>query len=201
MRKVVLFAHISLDGFAGDVNGSHDFMSFDEELEQYAEELIKTVGVSMYGRNTYYLMEGYWPNILQQPDASRHALELARWFQDIPKIVFSKTMNCASWNNTTQIKENVEGKLNQLKGQPGKDLVIFGSPVLARSLMKLGMIDEYQLAVHPVILGNGISLFGADLNTSKLKLLASKMLGSGVVTLHYEALKVTVDDASGKGGV
>ena len=76
-------------------------------------------------------------------------------------------------------------QVNKLKQQPGKDLVIFGSPGLAKSLMKLGLIDEYKLTLHPVILGEGISLFDNNIEMSNLKLLASKTLGSGVVTLHY----------------
>ncbi|WP_353719885.1 dihydrofolate reductase family protein [Dyadobacter sp. 676] len=185
MRKLVLFAHMSLDGFAGDINGGLDFLSYNDELQQFAEELVKTVGAPVYGKNTYHLMEGYWPTVLNNPNASRHALQHARWVQDIPKIVFSTTLTSAYWNNTTLIKSNVEEEVNKLKQQPGKDLVIFGSPGLAKSLMNLGLIDEYKLSLHPVILGKGISLFDSNTQMSKLKLQESKTLGSGVVTLHY----------------
>ncbi len=148
--------------------------------------MVKTVGAPLYGKTTYHLMEGYWPTILNQPDASEHSLAHAQWVQDIPKVVFSTTMDTASWNNTTLIKDNVVEAVNKLKEEPGKDLVIFGSPGLAKSFMKLGLIDEYKLTLHPVILGNGISLFDNNMEKSSLKLLESRTLKSGVVTLHYE---------------
>jgi dihydrofolate reductase len=187
MRKLVLFAHMSLDGFAGDVNGGLGFLTYNEELQQFADELVKTVGAPVYGKNTYHLMEGYWPTVLNDPNASGHTLAHARWVQEIPKIVFSTTLTSADWNNTTLIKDNIEEEVNKLKQQPGKDLVIFGSPGLAKSLMNLGLIDEYQLTLHPVIMGEGISLFDGNMQRSNLKLLASKTLGSGVVALHYTA--------------
>ena len=186
MRKLVLFAHISLDGFAGDIHGGLGFLSYNEELQQYAEALIKTVGVPVYGKNTYHLMAGYWPTVLDDPTESEYSLKHARWVQEIPKIVFSTTLPSADWNNTTLIKGNVVEEVNTLKEQPGNDLVIFGSPGLAKSFMNLGLIDEYRLTLHPVILGEGISLFDSNTQMSKLTLLESKTLGSGVVALHYK---------------
>ncbi|PSL31438.1 dihydrofolate reductase family protein [Dyadobacter jiangsuensis] len=185
MRKLVLFAHMSLDGFAGDKNGGLGFLSYNAELQQFADELVKTVGAPVYGKNTYHLMEGYWPTVLNDPNASGHALAHAKWVQEIPKIVFSTTLPGADWNNTTLIKDNVVEEVNKLKQQPGKDLVIFGSPGLAKSLTKLGLIDEYQLTLHPILLGEGISLFDRDAPMSNLVLQESKTLGSGVITLHY----------------
>lgn len=185
MRKLVLFAHISLDGFAGDPNGGLGFLSYDGELQQYAEELVKTVGAPVYGKNTYHLMAGYWPTVLNDPNATEKELAHARWVQEIPKIVFSTTLDSADWNNTTLIKDNIVEQVNNLKQQDGGDLVIFGSPGLAKNLMNLGLIDEYKLTLHPIILGEGISLFDSNTQRSNLKLLESKTLGSGVVTLHY----------------
>lgn len=187
MRKLVLFAHISLDGFAGDIHGGLNFLSYNEELQQFAQELIQTVGAPVYGKNTYLLMYGYWPTVLDDPTESEQSLEHARWVQQITKFVISTTLPSADWNNTTLINDNVVEELSKLKQQPGKDLVIFGSPGLAKSLMNLGLIDEYKLTLHPVILGEGISLFDSNTQRSNLKLLASKTLGSGVVTLHYAA--------------
>ncbi|SFF19663.1 dihydrofolate reductase family protein [Spirosoma endophyticum] len=185
MRKLVLFAHISLDGFAADSNASLGFLSYNQELQQFADELVKTVGAPIYGKNTYQLMAGYWPTVLANPAASQSELDHAQWVEQIPKIVFSTTLPSANWHNTTLIKDNVVDKVNQLKQQPGKDLVIFGSPGLAKSFMKLGLIDEYKLTLHPIILGEGISLFDSHTPMNKLRLLESKTLGSGVVTVHY----------------
>ena len=185
MRKLVLFAHISLDGFAADIHGGLGFLSYNQELQQFADELVKTVGASVYGKNTYQLMQGYWPTVLADPTASQPELDHARWVEQIPKIVFSTTLPSADWNNTTLINGNVVEEVNKLKQQPGLDLVIFGSPGLAKNLMHLGLIDDYKLTLHPVLLGEGIRLFDSPIAMSKLTLLASKPLGSGVVTLHY----------------
>ncbi len=186
MRKLVLFAHISLDGFAGDIHGGLDFLSYNKELQEFADEVVKTVGAAIYGKNTYHLMS-YWPTVLDNADASKQELDHARWVQEIPKIVFSTTLPSVDWNNTKLIKDNVVEEVNKLKQQPGKDLVIFGSPGLAKNFMRLGLIDEYRLTLHPVILGEGISLFDRNAQMSNLTLLKSKTLGSGVVTLHYGA--------------
>lgn len=189
MRKVVLFAHISLDGFAGDVNGGLGFLSYNEELEQYAEELVKTVGAPLYGKTTYQLMEGYWPSELNNPDAGKFSSQHAQWIHHIPKVVFSTTLDAVTWNNTTLVKDNIVDEVNKLKQQSGEDLVIFGSPGLAKSFMKLGLIDEFKLTMHPVILGKGISLFDGGIPTNSLKLLETSTLKSGVITLHYSLNK------------
>ena len=188
MRKLVLFMHVSLDGFAADPNRQLNFLSYDEELMQYADEVVKTVGSPVYGRTTYQLMESYWPTILTKPNAGKHALDHAQWVENIPKIVFSKTLNEVTWNNTRLIKDNIAEEAKKLKELPGKDLVIFGSPGLAATFMDLDMIDEYKLTVHPVILGNGISVFKNNTTKSSLKLLDTKTLKSGVVTLHYATI-------------
>jgi dihydrofolate reductase len=177
--------HMSLDGFAATSSHGLDFLTYDQELQQYADELVKTVGSPVYGRTTYQLMEGYWPNVLTAPDATPHEREHAQWVENVPKIVFSKTLPEATWNNTRLIKDNVAGEIQKLKQEPGKDLVIFGSPGLATTLMNLGLIDEYKLTVHPIILGSGISVFTDNTTKNTLKLVDSKTLKSGVLTLHY----------------
>lgn len=189
MRKLVLFMHLSLDGFAADPDRGLRFLSYDMELQEYADEVIKTVGSPLYGRTTYQLMESYWPAFLKDPKAEGHDLEHAQWVEKVPKIVFSKTLKDVTWNNTRLIKENIAEEIKKLKEQPGKDLVIFGSPGLATSLMNLGLIDEYQLTIHPVILGKGISVFTDNSTKRPLKLLNSKTLTSGVLALHYATVR------------
>jgi dihydrofolate reductase len=188
MRKLVLFMHLSLDGYAAGPKGELDFLSYDEELQQWADQLVKTVGSPVYGRTTYQLMESYWPAVLANPDSSKQSLAHAQWVENVPKIVFSKTLKEVTWNNTRLIKENIAEEIEKLKQQPGKDLIIFGSPGLAADLMNLGLIDEYKFTVHPVILGNGISVFKNNSTKSKLKLINTTTLKSGVVTLHYTTI-------------
>lgn len=186
MRKVVLFMHISLDGFAAGPNGELDWISYDAELEKYAEEVVSTVGAPMYGRVTYQMMESYWPTVLTDPASSKHDMEHAQWLQQVPKIVFSKSLDKVEWNNTTLIKDNIAAEIAKLKQQPGKDLVIFGSPSLSHTFMKLDLIDEYRLTVNPVILGQGMPIFKDIKAKTDLNLLNSRTFNSGVVALHYE---------------
>lgn len=185
MRKLVLFMHLSLDGYAADLNHGLTFLSYDGELMRYAGELMKTVGTPVYGRTTYELMAGYWPAELSNPDADEHSVAHARWLENVPKVVVSTTMKEASWNNTRLIGSDVEEAFRDLKQESGGDLVIFGSPRLSSSLLKLGLIDEYKLTIHPVILGSGLSMFQGNDSFHKLKLVTSSVLSSGVITAHY----------------
>jgi dihydrofolate reductase len=185
MRKLVLFMHVSLDGFAADANGGLNWVSFDSELQQYAQGIVSTVGSPVYGRVTYELMAGYWPAELNNPDASEHSKAHAQWVDKATKIVFSKTMKKAEWNNTIVINDNIAEEISKLKQQPGKDLVIFGSPGLAHSFMELDLIDEYQLTLNPVLLGGGIPVYQNIKNKTNLKLVKATPLKSGVVGLHY----------------
>lgn len=186
MRNVVLFMHISLDGYAAGPNGELDWITYDEELEKYAEGIVATVGSPLYGRVTYQMMESYWPTVLDDPSPSKHALEHAQWIQEVPKVVFSKTLETVEWQNTTLIKDNLAEEITKLKQQPGKDLVIFGSPGLAQTLIQLDLIDEYRLTLNPVILGQGMPIFKDAEVRSDLTLVNTKTLASGVVALHYK---------------
>jgi dihydrofolate reductase len=181
--------HISLDGFAAGPNGELDWISYDEELEKAAEEIVGTVGSPVYGRVTYGMMEGYWPTVLDDPDAQKHDLEHAQWLQDVEKIVFSTTLDKVEWHNARLIKTNIEEEITKLKQQSGQDLVIFGSPGLARNLMPLGLIDAYRLTINPVILGRGMPVFQGLEDKIDLQLVSSKTLNSGVIVAYYETKK------------
>jgi dihydrofolate reductase len=186
VSKVTLFMHISLDGFAAGPNGELDWISFSAELEKYAEDIVSTVGVALYGRVTYQMMESYWPTVLTNPSSTKHELEHARWIEQIDKIVVSKTLSTVEWNNTRLIKDDLAGEISKLRQQPGKDAVVFGSPGLAQALINLDLVDEYRLTVNPVVLGSGVSMFDALETRVDLKLLATKVFESGVVGLHYQ---------------
>lgn len=185
MRKLVSFMHISLDGFAADANRGLGWVSYDSELQQYADGIVATVGSPVYGRITYELMAGYWPAMLNNPDASEHSKAHAQWVDKATKIVFSRTMKKADWNNTIVINDNIAEEINKLKQQPGKDLVIFGSPGLAHSFMELDLIDEYQFTLNPVLLGSGLPVYENIKNKTDLRLVKATTLKSGVVGLHY----------------
>src|SRR5687768_2955499 len=166
MRKLVLFMHVSLDGFAADADSGLGWISYESELQQYANGIVDTVGSPVYGRVTYELMAGYWPTVLNDPNATENSKAHARWVNQATKFVFSRTMKTADWNNTIVINDNIAEEINQLKQQPGKDLVIFGSPGLAHSFMELDLIDEYQLTLNPVLLGSGKAAYDKIKNKS-----------------------------------
>jgi len=158
MRNLVAFMHMSLDGFAAGPNGELDWIAYDQELEQYAAGIVASVGTALYGRTTYHMME-YWRAMLDNPDATAHARAHAAWIEAIPKVVVSTTLSGVDWHNTTIITDKVGEEISQLKRQPGKDIVIFGSPSLTQTLAQFGLVDEYQLTVSPTLLGRGTQFF------------------------------------------
>ena len=185
MRNVVLFMHVSLDGFCAGPKGELDWVSYDSELEKYAEGIVSTVGSPLYGRVTYQMMESYWPTVLRNKSATKHERDHANGVENVHKVVFSRTLDKVEWKNTQLIKDNITEEITTLKQQPGKDLVIFGSPTLAHEFMRLDLIDEYQLTLNPVLLGRGTPLFENVETKSKLTLVNSTTLKSGVIGLQY----------------
>ena len=189
MRKLVLFLHQSLDGYCATTKGGLEWIPYNSALEKYAERIVQTVGSPVYGRGTYELMKGYWPGVLKDKTATKHAREHAEWLDRVEKIVFSTTLGRQDWNNTTVISGNVEEEVKRLKEKDGKDLVIFGSPTLARSLMEMNLIDEFQFTISPVILGEGMTFIRSIDREMRLELLDSEEIEGGIVTLHYKVLK------------
>lgn len=187
MRKLVLFMHISLDGFTTNSKGKIDWIQIEEEMFDYAGARTKEADTALYGRGTYQIMESYWPTAADKPDASKHDIEHSGWYNHVDKIVVSKTLKPADHTKTRIINANVATEIRELKKKTGKDIIMFGSPTLALTLMQVNLIDDYWLLVNPILLGQGIHLFRGLKNEIKLKLILSKTFVSGVVCLHYEA--------------
>lgn len=185
MRKVILLMHASLDGFVGGPNGEMDWIRYDDEIFQDVTDLLGAVDTSLYGRVTYQMMAGYWPAVRENPSSTERELHHANWVENVHKIVFSKSLDKAEWNNTRLIKENIVEEMAALKAQPGKNMMIFGSPRLAHTFMELGLIDEYRINISPVVLGEGIPLFKNVKHKTNLQLLTAKTFQSGVIGLHY----------------
>jgi dihydrofolate reductase len=181
MRKLIAAINMTLDGFC-----DHTAMIADDELHQHYNELLSNAGALIYGRITYQLMESYWPSVVKDPTGNKPMDDFALLIHDIPKIVFSHTLDRVEWNNARLAKGDVEEEVLQLKQQPGKDIFV-GSPSLIAALTNLNLIDEYQLCVHPVIIGRGLPLFNSIHDRIILRLLKTKTFGSGSIVLYYEA--------------
>jgi dihydrofolate reductase len=185
MGNLTLFMHISLDGFASGINGQMDWIHVDEEIFDYGAERIYATDIALYGRNTYQLMESYWPNAADQPNPTKHDIEHSKWYKNAKKIVLSTTMKEENLTNTQVISENLVDEINKLKQSTEKEILIFGSPTAGHSLMAANLIDAYWFNINPVLLGNGIPVFKDIKTRTPLSLITSKVFSSGVVCLHY----------------
>ena len=185
MGSLVSFMHISLDGFVAGINGEMDWIYVDEEIFDYVGERIFVTDCALYGRKTYQMMEGYWPTAANQPDASKHDIEHSKWYNNVAKVVLSKTLNEASLANTKVIGDNLNSEIFKLKRNTDKEILIFGSPTATHSLLAAGLVDSYWLFVNPVLLGQGIPLFKNINHKTALTLVASHIFPSGVICLRY----------------
>ena len=183
MRKLIAAINMTLDGFC-----DHTAMIADDEIHQHYNELLSNSGVLLYGRITYQLMESYWPNVVKNPTGNKPTDEFAVLIDNIPKIVFSRTLKNVDWKNTTLKKEVIKEEVLELKQQTGKNILV-GSPSLIVALTKLDLVDEYQLGVQPIVLGSGLPLFKNVTDRINLKLLKTKTFGCGAIILYYEADK------------
>jgi dihydrofolate reductase len=181
MRKVILFNLVTLDGFFEGPNREIGWHNVDEEFNEFTGDQLNTFDILLFGRVTYELLASYWPT----PTAIRDDPIIAHLMNMIPKIVFSRTLEKADWNNTRLIKDHIGEEITKLKEQPGKDMAIFGSGNLASNLTNLGLIDEYRIIVNPVILGDGHPLFKGVNDRLNLKLLKTMAFRSGNVLLYY----------------
>jgi dihydrofolate reductase len=188
MRRIISFAHMSLDGFAAGPNGELNWARVDEELFDHVEKRIGKSETALYGRVTFEMMEGYWPTAADQPDASKHDIEHSKWYKKAHKIVLSKTLKDKKLANTTIISDNLSDRINEIKqsrNSGSEDILVFGSPTATHSLMQQNLIDGYWLFVNPIILGQGIPLFVDIKDQIKLKLVTTQQFASGVTELNY----------------
>ena len=185
MRKIISFMHISLDGFVAGLNGEMDWIKVDQEIFDYGGKRISEGDTALYGRVTYQMMENYWPTAADKPTATRHDIEHSRWYSKVQKVVLSKTMKGDGLINTKIICDNLSGRINEIRQQEGRDILLFGSPTATHSLIQLNLIDGYWLFVNPIILGQGIPLFVDIKDKIELKLLTTRQFTCGVTELNY----------------
>lgn len=182
MRKIILWMSVSLDGFFEGPDGDLGWHRVDEELHQHFNDELRRMGAFLDGRRTYELMAGFWPTADQDPGASAPMREFAGIWRNMPKVVYSRTLERADWNSTI-VREVVPEEVLALKRQSGGDLVLGGAD-LAATFQRLGLIDEYRIYLHPAVIGRGKRLFPAGTHLD-LRLAESRTFGNGVVLLRY----------------
>ncbi len=183
MRKVIVFNHVTLDGFFTDKHGDMSWAhKQDPEWNAFVAQNASGGGELLFGRITYDLMASYWPT----PAALKNSPAVAEGINKMPKVVFSRTLDKASWNNTKRVKGDPAQEVRKMKAAPGEDMVILGSGSIVSQLAQAGLIDEYQIVVSPIVLGEGKTMFDGVQKKLPLTLAKSRTFGNGNVLLCYE---------------
>lgn len=183
MRKLIYLMNTSLDGYVEDANGSLDWAITDEEIHRFFNDQEREFEVSLYGRRLYETMQPHWSTADQNPDLSAVMKEYARIWNAIPKIVFSRTLDHVE-ANATLMRDGLIEQITKLKSQPGRWMNV-GGPTLAAGLIEAGMIDEFRLVIHPVILGGGKSYFPNLKAPTNLMLSETHHFSGGAMYLRY----------------
>jgi dihydrofolate reductase len=188
MRKIYMFMMLSLDGFFEGPNHDLSWHNVDQEFNKFAIEQMNEIDLILFGRRMYQLMEGFWPDAVNNPKMSKEDHEVARLMNNINKIVFSKTLDKVeereNWKNVRLVKKFDPDEITRLKAQPGKDMWIGGSE-LAISFIKYGLIDEFRFMINPVVIGAGITIFKGIDKKLNLELIKARTFNSGNLLLYY----------------
>ncbi len=187
MRELVAFINVTLDGYFagpnGDLSWAHEGKQ-DPEWNAFVAENAQSGGQLLLGRVTYDLMASYWPT----PQAMENDPVVAEGMNNLPKVVFSRTLDKASWKNTRLVKGDMATAVRKLKQEPGEGMAILGSGSVVSQLAQAGLIDEYQIVVNPLALGEGKTLFAGIKKKLTLKPTRTRTFGNGNVLLCYEPM-------------
>jgi dihydrofolate reductase len=188
MRRVIASMNVTLDDFMSGTNGELDwhFPLWNEEMAAYAFEELNGADTIILGRITYQAMAAYWPRAAARDGCTRNDISFANLMNDRTKIVFSSTLKKAAWRNTKILRGDIAKEITALKQQRGGDMIIYGSGSIVTALIQAGLVDEYQVWIHPVVIGSGVPLFRDMRSRLDLKLLRTKRFASGVIILYYE---------------
>jgi dihydrofolate reductase len=189
MRRIVLTEWVTLDGYSAGPSNDMNFVgeSFSAEMGKYEDDIVNTADTLILGRVTYESFAGSWPYVPDKPDAAEGEKAYARKLNAMKKIVFSRTLDKVEWNNSTLFHDINPDDVKKWKAEDGKDMLIYGSASIVQQLTNLGLIDEYQILVHPVLVGGGKALFEGVKDKHRLKLVSSKLIGSQVILLTYQS--------------
>jgi len=185
MRTVIAFEQVSLDGYFSDGHGDMSWAhKQDPEWTAFAGSNASGGGALLFGRVTYELMASFWPTAA--------ALEMdpvvAEAMNNLPKVVFSRTLDKAPWKNTTLVKGDIAAAVRKMKNEPGPGMAILGSGSIVSQLAQAGLIDEFQIVVNPIVLGRGKTLFDGVNEKLPLKLIKTRAFRNGNVVLYYEPM-------------
>lgn len=182
MRKLTVFNLMTLDGYIAGENGDISWHNVDDEFQELANAASNSGNTLLFGRVTYDLMAGFWPT----PEALKADSIVAAGINKSEKIVFSRTLKTADWNNTRLVKDDMLGEVRRLKHGSGKDLTVLGSGSIVSQLAQAGLIDEYDVLLNPVIIGKGRTMFEGLTKRLALKLIETRQFGNGNMLLKYE---------------
>jgi dihydrofolate reductase len=187
MRKLVVFNSVTVDGYFTDANSDISWakQNQDAEFQEFVAGNASGGGMLLFGRITYEMMVSYWPT----PAAREQNPAVAEGMNKLPKVVFSRTLDTVSWNNTKVVKGDIGAEVRKMKNEPGDDMVILGSGSIVSQMAQNGLVDEYQLVVYPLVLGKGRTLFEGLEDRLSLKLTRTRAFGNGNVLLCYEPKK------------
>jgi dihydrofolate reductase len=187
MPRLVVFENVTLDGYFagadGDLSWAHK-KEKDAEWDSFVAGNASGEGRLLLGRRTYDLMASYWPT----PQAAKNDPEVAKGMNSLPKVVFSRTMDKATWSNTKLLKGDLAQEVRKLKREPGEDIAILGSGSIVSQLTQERLIDEYQVVVNPIVLGEGKTMFDGVQNRLTLKHTRTRAFSNGNVLLCYEPM-------------
>jgi dihydrofolate reductase len=185
MRKVIVFNQVTLDGYFTDLKGDMSWAhKQDPEWNAFVAENATGGGVLVFGRITYEMMASWWST----PQAIQSMPVVAEQMNQLPKVVFSRTLDQASWNNTKLVKGSLAAEVRKMKQEPGPDMAIMGSGSIVSQLAQEGLIDEYQIVVNPIVLGKGRTMFDSVTERLTLKRTKTRAFGNGNVLLCYQPM-------------
>lgn len=192
MRKVIVLEFYSIDGLISDAEEKQDWITahFSQDMGEHVDSVYGASDTLFLGAVTYKIMASYWPTADTNPNAFEGDAEFASTMNNIKKIVFSKTPLTPEWKNTEFRSEINVGEIRKMKELSGKNMLIQGSGTVVQQFTNLGLIDEYHLLVHPVVLAEGTPLFKDIKQRHMLKLLEAKTFENGVVLLRYQLVQL-----------
>jgi dihydrofolate reductase len=185
MRELTIIVQTSLDGFVAGPHGEFDNFIQDEENLEFVCSITDDADAALLGSVSYQLLNSEWPTAASKPGATKNVIKYSNWYNSASKFVLSGSLENKNSANTHIISKNLESEINYIKQQPGKNILIFGSPTAVHSLFEHNLVDGLWIIVHPVIFGKGIPFFRNRENIVNLSLVASKKLSSGIVCHKY----------------